>query len=302
MYAKIFSQIYDGTLCTKGPWQALVTFQQMLVLADQDGGVDMTPEAISRRTTIPLEIIRMGIKELCEPDPESRSPDEDGRRLLPLREGRSWGWTIVNYKRYRQLQRESERREYHRNYWHKRPVKSSAEQQNSTKLNTPQLTQHNQPIAEAEAEAEALRDVFPSLRSGNIVEPLPVQLDVEEDFTREKPKKAGYQVPQCPYDKIAEAYAQHLPSLPQIAVISASRKRAMQARWRDVCAEDKMTGDEALEFFKGFFAGVAKSKFLMGRANPGKDGRTFKADFDWLMVPANFLKVFEGRYHERSAA
>ena len=30
MYVKIFSQIYDGTLCTKGPWQALVTFQQLL--------------------------------------------------------------------------------------------------------------------------------------------------------------------------------------------------------------------------------------------------------------------------------
>lgn len=123
MYAKVFAQIYDGTLCTKGPWQALVTFQQFLVLADQDGNVDMTAAAIARRTTIPLEIIALGIKELMKDDPESRTPTEDGRRLMPLCEGRSWGWRIVNYKHYRALKREEERKEYHRQYWHKRKDK-----------------------------------------------------------------------------------------------------------------------------------------------------------------------------------
>ena len=58
--------MYDGTLATKGPWQALVTFQQLIILADRNGEVDMTPEAISRRTTIPLEIIEHGIKALEE--------------------------------------------------------------------------------------------------------------------------------------------------------------------------------------------------------------------------------------------
>jgi hypothetical protein len=51
MYGKLFSQMYDGTLATKGPWQALVTFQQLIILADKHGIVDMTPEAIGRRTT-----------------------------------------------------------------------------------------------------------------------------------------------------------------------------------------------------------------------------------------------------------
>lgn len=146
MYAKIFAQIYDGTLCTRGPWQALVTFQQMLVLADQDGNVDMTATAISRRTTIPEDIIRCGIESLLLPDEESRTPAEDGRRIVPLSEGRSWGWRIVNYAHYRQLKRESDRRDYHREYWHNR--------KNSTQLNTTQHTQPNQPIAEAEAEAD----------------------------------------------------------------------------------------------------------------------------------------------------
>jgi hypothetical protein len=153
MYAKIFAQIYDGTLCTNGPWQALVTFQQMLVLADQDGNVDMTAGAIARRTTIPLEIISLGIEELLKPDPESRTPSEEGRRLIPLVADRPWGWRIVNYKHYRVLKREEDRRDYHREYWRKNRSPNKQEQE---EYSTPtQHVQPNQPIAEAEAEAEA---------------------------------------------------------------------------------------------------------------------------------------------------
>ena len=147
MYAKVFGQIYDGTLCTKGPWEALVAFQQLLVLADQDGNVDMTASAISRRTTIPIEIIEKGIQALLLPDPESRTPTEDGKRIVPLSEGRAWGWRVVNYLHYRQLKREDDRRAYHKEYWHKRKLKDSTQTQH---------TQPNQPIAEAYAEAKAV--------------------------------------------------------------------------------------------------------------------------------------------------
>ena len=88
MFAKVFLSMYDGTLATKGPWEALVTFQQLLVLADLAGIVDMTPEAIARRTTVPLQIIATGIAALEQPDAESRSPDMDGRRIVRLSETR----------------------------------------------------------------------------------------------------------------------------------------------------------------------------------------------------------------------
>lgn len=139
MYAKIFEQIYDGTLCSRGPWQALVTFQQLLILADSHGCVDMTPTAISRRTTIPLDVIETGLKELVLPDPDSRTPDEAGRRIIPLSESRSWGWKIVNYLHYRNLRDEESRREYHRKYWHDRKVKKT--QLNSTNSTESQPTQ-----------------------------------------------------------------------------------------------------------------------------------------------------------------
>jgi hypothetical protein len=120
MYVKVFPSMYDGTLTTHGPWQALVTFQQMLVLADPQGIVDMTPEAIAARTTIPLDIIRIGVAALEQPDPESRSAELDGRRIVRVADHRSWGWQIVNYLQYRAIRDEEHRREYMREYRRKR--------------------------------------------------------------------------------------------------------------------------------------------------------------------------------------
>lgn len=112
MYGKVFSSMYDGTLATRGPWQALVTFQQLIVLSDRDGVVDMTTEAIARRTSIPLEIIETGIAALLHPDPRSRTPAEDGRRIIPLEDHRDWGWQIVNHAKYQAMRSAEERREY----------------------------------------------------------------------------------------------------------------------------------------------------------------------------------------------
>jgi len=114
MFGKIFSQMYEGTLASKGPWEALVTFQQFIVLANRHGEVDKTADAISRITTIPLPIIEKGIEALSAPDPGSRTPACEGRRIVLIDSHRNWGWRIVNYDKYRKIRSEEERREYQR--------------------------------------------------------------------------------------------------------------------------------------------------------------------------------------------
>lgn len=120
MFGKVFSSMYDGTLATRGPWQALVTFQQFIVLADRTGIVDMTPEAISRRTTIPLDIINIGIAALEQEDTDSRTSTENGKRIVRLSSDRHWGWQIVNYEKYRKIRNADERREYMANLMRER--------------------------------------------------------------------------------------------------------------------------------------------------------------------------------------
>ena len=114
MYGKIFEIMYDGSLY--GQWEAIVTFQQMIVLADKEGFIDITPPALSARTSIPLDIIKKGIEILESDDPYSRTYGEDGKRIIRIDENRPWGWKIVNYKKYRDIATQEERREYMKEY------------------------------------------------------------------------------------------------------------------------------------------------------------------------------------------
>lgn len=71
----------------------------------------MTPAVISRRTGIPIEHIKAGLEILEKEDPYSRTPDENGRRIIRLDEHRPWGWRIVNHGYYRDLASRQDARE-----------------------------------------------------------------------------------------------------------------------------------------------------------------------------------------------
>jgi hypothetical protein len=109
VYGKVFDSIYDGTLY--GNWEAIATFQQLIVLANADGIVDMTPQAIAARTSFPLDLIQRGIKFLEAPDPYSRTPGDEGRRIALIDGHRPWGWRIVNHGKYKGLRDMAQKRE-----------------------------------------------------------------------------------------------------------------------------------------------------------------------------------------------
>lgn len=109
MYAKVFAQIFDSSIADD--FRLRHFFMDMLVLADVNGVVDMTPTAIAARTRIPLKDVSVMLATLEQPDPESRTPDHDGRRIAKLDEHRTWGWCILNYDKFRSLASEEQRRE-----------------------------------------------------------------------------------------------------------------------------------------------------------------------------------------------
>ena len=75
----------------------------MIVLCDSSGVVDITPQALSRRTGIPIEHIKAGIEILEQGDPYSRSSEHEGKRIERIDNHRPWGWYIVNYDKYTRL-------------------------------------------------------------------------------------------------------------------------------------------------------------------------------------------------------
>lgn len=108
MFGKVFRCLWQGSLCGKADEQ--LVFVYMLAHADSGGQVEMVQSIISQQTGLPLDRVEAAIAALMAPDPESRTPDQEGRRLLPLGE-RSWGWEIVNYAKYRHMRDENARKE-----------------------------------------------------------------------------------------------------------------------------------------------------------------------------------------------
>lgn len=124
MFAKVFFQIFESSI--SDDYLARHVFMDMLVLSDEEGVVDKTPRAISRITNVPLEIVERGIAKLSAADPDSRTPDEDGRRIVLIDENRTWGWRIVNYLKYRQIRDEEARRISNRSYKRDQRAKEKA--------------------------------------------------------------------------------------------------------------------------------------------------------------------------------
>jgi len=112
MYAKIFTSIYQGTL--RGNTHGLVVFTNLLAHADAEGWVDIHPRAIAEEVGLPIDDVKAALLMLESPDPESRSPDMEGRRISRIDEHRDWGWRIVNHAKYRAIRSEEDRREQNR--------------------------------------------------------------------------------------------------------------------------------------------------------------------------------------------
>lgn len=108
MYAKVFSQIFDSSIADN--YKLRHFFMDLLVLADINGVVDMTPSAIAGRTRIPIEEVRQYLALLEAPDTESRTSDHEGRRIVRLDEHRTWGWCILNYDKFRAIASDDQRK------------------------------------------------------------------------------------------------------------------------------------------------------------------------------------------------
>ena len=107
LYSRIFTQILDSSLAED--WQARHVFEDILKLSN-DGILDMTRDALCRRTNVPRDVVDRALAILEAPDAASRDPSEDGRRIVRLDEHRDWGWRIVNWEKYEAIKCKDDQR------------------------------------------------------------------------------------------------------------------------------------------------------------------------------------------------
>jgi hypothetical protein len=112
-FTKIFNSILTSTVWGESQATRLVWIA-LLVSADADGVVEGSVPGFARVANVTVEEMRTALAVLQEPDPDSRTPDFEGRRVEVI-EG---GWLILNFKKYREQAQaqEGSRAPYYREY------------------------------------------------------------------------------------------------------------------------------------------------------------------------------------------
>jgi len=113
MYVKIHDSIFSSSIMEED-LEIRYIWLCMLTAADYEGYVDETIPALARKFNVSKELMEKAITCFLSPDPNSRTEDKDGVRLVKLR--KSFGWKIVNYEKYRNIRNTEDRREYMRKY------------------------------------------------------------------------------------------------------------------------------------------------------------------------------------------
>lgn len=114
-YIKLFGQILTSSIWDEDDQTRLVWIT-MMAMADRDGIVRSTTNGIAVNARVPKEAAARAIAKFLSPDPESRTPYHEGRRVEVV-EG---GWHLLNHAKYREKMSLESRKEY----WRKKKLES----------------------------------------------------------------------------------------------------------------------------------------------------------------------------------
>lgn len=109
-------------------------------------------------------------------------------------------------------------------------------------------------------------------------------------------------LPDCPHEAIIGLYHELLPTSPRVMRWGKERKGYLRQRWLEQSRPSETskgydTQEAGLNWFRRYFAFVAKSDFLTGRTKAREGREPFVASLEWLLLPSNFTNVLEGKYH-----
>lgn len=96
-FVKVYSSILDSSIWTE-ELHVRVVWLALLALSDQRGMVEASVTGLTRRANVTREQCEDALLRLTSADPDSKTPDNEGRRIAAVR----GGWHILNYKAYRE--------------------------------------------------------------------------------------------------------------------------------------------------------------------------------------------------------
>lgn len=212
---------------------------------------------------------------------------DEGQRIISVRNlATRWKWSKSKVERYLDqlekngmIKRESDNK------------KTILTIQNYGKFQ--QKTRDTNEDANEDTERDTKRDTETSRKSSKNDNDRDTEQDTNRDTNRDtkRPQTRNKELKEnnnilsakARAEKIMDLYNETCKSLPQIAKLTETRIRSINARLKEY------TEEEIAEAFRK----VEASPFLRG------DTGRWKASFDWIIKPANMQKILEGNYDDK---
>jgi uncharacterized protein YdaU (DUF1376 family) len=129
----------------------------------------------------------------------------------------------------------------------------------------------------------------------------------QEPITKNQREEAnaslsGTAFPPCPQQEILNLYKKHLSHLAQPRVWEGTRAAHLRARWVQAAKPSSYspngykTRSAGLEWWDGFFGYIANETKLTNGFET--NGRVWRPDLEWIVNPANFAKIIDGKYQK----
>ena len=179
-YTKLFSEIITSTIWAE-PDETRIVWITMLALKDKWGIVGATVPGLAHMARVDVEVCRKAIEKFMGPDPDSRTPDYEGRRIEVV-EG---GWRILNHEKYRRLMSADERREYLAQK--QREFRARQQYVNNRKQESTVSTH-----SDADTEADAYKDIGAVCPKPRVAKATPAP-QADSDFIEELAKSPAYE-------------------------------------------------------------------------------------------------------------
>ena len=162
-FTKLFGSITTSTIWSESN-ETRIVWITLLSMADRHGRVWASIPGLARIAAVPVEAAREAISRFLGPDPDSRTKDNDGRRIEEI----DGGWRLINYLKYRGIRDDEDRKASNRDAWHRAQTKRC----DSARLSQPQQASAasgrqgpTRPNAEAEAEADQIGNAPAAVRA-----------------------------------------------------------------------------------------------------------------------------------------
>jgi len=154
-FGKFYAKTFTGSMYGAGPTRFALWSYCVANAMPPDGSVELNPKQLAPMIGMTEPQVADAIDYLCAPDPSSRTPADEGRRL---RHVSAFEYRLVNFSAHRAGTDNDARREYWRDRQreHRQTVSNGVKRSvNDSQGQSVTITQ-----AEAEAEAEAEKDLL----------------------------------------------------------------------------------------------------------------------------------------------